>query len=435
MKSRRPRVLYLAFFFPPSRASGVFRPLASANFLAEQGWDVTVHAGPREYFTDFLGSVDPELEARIDPRITVVRPPMPMHTATPDIRDLGVVAAHLPTVHRKLQRLRQQRGFPEVYRTWIPGVLRAALREHVSSRFDLVVATGNPFASFAAAWAFSRLTRVPYVLDYRDAWTFHQFLDEDRYPTGHSAWTWERRVLSRASEIEFVNAAMLEFHAGRYPQARARMTVVPNGFEPEVVSGLTAPPHPERPLRFVYLGTVTETMPIEELMAAWAVARRDPRMRDATLTIHGHLGFRPWNVAPLLGRISDGQEGVRYAGPVSKTEVGSVYADADVLLLWLPGGRYVTSGKVFEYMATGLPIVSVHDGDNASREVLAGYPCWVPSRGTAPDDIAAQLLAGAEAARSAGRDVRERGREHAMQYTRPAILAPWERRMRRLARG
>lgn len=435
MSRRRPRVLYLAFFFPPSRASGVFRPLAAANFLARADWDVTVYSGPREYFTDFLGSVDEALEDRIDPRVTVRRPAMPMPGATTDIRSLGVFAAHLPTVHRKLQRMRQQRGFPEPYRTWIPHVLRAAVADHARSRFDLVVATGNPFASFAAAWAFHRLTGVPYVLDYRDAWTFHQFLDEDRYPPGHAAWAWERRVLARAAEVEFVNRAMLELHADRHPEVAARMTVVPNGFEPDVVTEASAPPVPDAPLRFAYLGTVTETMAAEELMQAWEEARRDPRMTDATLTIHGHLGFRPWSVAPLLARIADGAHGVRYAGPVPKSEVGKVYADADALLLWLPGGRYVTSGKVFEYMATGLPIVSVHPGENAASEVLDGYPAWVPSGGTAPAAIRDGLLAGADLARSLRPEDRERGREHAMRYSRTAVLTPWERRMRELAGG
>ena len=37
-------------------------------------------------------------------------------------------------------------------------------------------------------------------------------------------------------------------------------------------------PSADRPLRFGYVGTVTETMPIEELAEAWRIARRDPRI-------------------------------------------------------------------------------------------------------------------------------------------------------------
>lgn len=431
--SRQPRVLYLAFFFPPSRASGVFRPLASANHLAANGWDVTVHAGPINYFTDFLGSVDTSLEERIDPRIRVVRPAMTLPGTVTDIRDYNVVRAHFPTLWNKGRKFFNARGFPEQYRSWIPNVLKAALKDHARRRYDLVIATGNPFAAFAAAWAFGRLTGTPYVLDYRDAWTFHQFLEEVRYPSGHSAWRWEKRTVEGAAEVEFVNRALLEWHAERYPKAESAMTVVPNGFEPADVPAISPPPAAEAPLRYVYLGTVTETMPIEELMEAWRALRERPGYTDATLTIYGHLGFRPWSVDPLLARIHDGHDGVRYAGAVTKSQVPQVYRESDVLLLWLPGGRYVTSGKVFEYMATGLPIASVHQTGIAAADVLDGYPAWEHPTSLEPGEITEVLARSGKAARGMTVADREIAREHAMQYSRTAILTPWEQRMREIA--
>lgn len=431
--SRQPRVLYLAFFFPPSRASGVFRPLAVANHLAASGWEVTVHTGPINYFTDFLGSVDTSLESRVDPRIRVVRPPMTLPGTAPDIRDYNVVRAHFPTLWNKGKKFFDARGFPEQYRSWIPNVLKAALRDHTRRRFDLVIATGNPFAAFAGAWAFGKLTGTPYVLDYRDAWTFHQFLEEVRYPPGHSAWRWEKRTVEGAAEVEFVNRNMLEWYAERYPKAAPRMTVVPNGFDPTDVPRISPPPDEGAPLRYVYLGTVTETMPIEELMEAWRRLRRRPGYADATLTIYGHLGFRPWNIEPLLARIHDGEEGIRYAGPVAKADVTGVYAEADVLLLWLPGGRYVTSGKVFEYMATGLPIASVHQTGIAAADVLDGYPAWEHPSSLDPADITEVLARSGQAAREMTVADREAAREHALRYSRTAILTPWEARMRTIA--
>ena len=431
--SRQPRVLYLAFFFPPSRASGVFRPLATANHLAASGWDVTVHAGPIDYFTDFLGSVDTSLESRIDPRVRVVRPAMTLPGTVTDIREYGVLRAHFPTVYSKLKKLTATRGFPEQYRSWIPNVLKAALTDHTRRRYDLVIATGNPFASFAAAWAFARLTRVPYVLDYRDAWTFHQFLEEVRYPPGHSAWTWERRTVEGAAEVEFVNRALLDWHAERYPGAAGAMTVVPNGFDPADVPGISAAPDPGAPLRYVYLGTVTETMPIEELMTAWRALRERPGFTDATLTIYGHLGFRPWSVDPLLARIDDGRHGIRYAGAVDKADVPAVYQDADALLLWLPGGKYVTSGKVFEYMATGLPIASVHQPGIAATDVLEGYPAWEHPASLDLGEVTEVLARAGDAARTLTLEDRRAAREVALRFSRTAILTPWEQRMRRIA--
>ena len=63
-------------------------------------------------------------------------------------------------------------------------------------------------------------------------------------------------------------------------------------------------------------------------------------------------------------------------------------------------GRYVTSGKVFEYAASALPIVSVHDPGNAASDVLRDYPLWFPVADLEPESIAAAVEAAADAART-----------------------------------
>lgn len=433
---RRPRVLYLAFYFPPTRASGVFRSTATANHLAAAGWEVTVHTAPREFFTDYLGSSDASLEATVHPDVRVVRPGMSYAHWEQDVRRFGRLRGTLPTLEAVLRRRRTDLGFPEHYAPWIPRVLAHAVAEHARRPYDLVLATGNPFASFAAAWALHRALRIPYVLDYRDSWTFNQFTEELKYPAGHRVWDWERRVLSRAARIAFVNAGMLEWHAERYPTAAGRMLVVPNGWEPELIPPPAAEPAGAAPgpLRFGYVGTVTDAMPIEELAAGWALARQNPRLAGATLAVHGHLGFFPVQVPVLLDRLPLGAgTGVSYHGPVPKTAVAGVYDRLDVLLLWVPGARYVTSGKVFEYMATGKPIVSVHRPDIAAAEVLAGHPRWAPNRSLQPADVADALLRGADLARSGTHADALAARAHAERYTRTAVLAPFEAELRQVA--
>ncbi len=434
LMSRRPRVLYLAFYFPPTRASGVFRSRATANHLAQSGWDVTVYSAPREFFINYIDSYDPSLESTVDPRVKVVRPGMSYHRWIGDIREYGWFRGNFPTLFSVLRQWETEKLFPEHYATWIPRVVARALAEHRRRPFDVVLATGNPFASFGAAWMLHKLLRVPYVVDYRDAWTFNQFTEEVRYPEGHNAWTWESRVLADAAEIVFVNSGMLGWYADRYPYAADRMTVVANGWEPEILGDLAVDPPGDRPLRFGYVGTVTDAMPIEELFDGWRIAREDPALADATLHVHGHLGFFPRHVPVLLDRMPlENGSGVHYEGPAPKTEIAKTYRSLDVLLFWVPGARYVTSGKVFEYMATGKPIVSVHEPDIAAVEVLDGHPSWVPARSLEPKDIAAGLVEGAHIARALTEERAVAGREHALRYTRDAVLAPFEARLRALA--
>ena len=432
--SRAPRILYLAFFYPPSRSSGVYRARATAGHLAGAGWDVTVYTAPREFFTRYIGSVDTSLEADPDPRIKIRRPGMGYFRWERDVRRYGRFRANMPVLANAGYNWMQRRFFPEHYASWIPRVVSRALREHAGRRFDLVLATGNPFASFAAAWWIHRLTGVPYALDYRDSWTFNQFTEEHKYPAGHPAWEWEQRTLEGSALTAYVNEGLRGWHAERYPKAAPQMTVVPNGWEPEILGRASYPgPATGRPLRFGYIGTITEAMPLDVLFDAWRIARRHPELADATLDLYGHLGFFKQSSDSLSDRIPLGELGVTHHGPVAKTEVGAAYRSLDALVFCVPGARYVTSGKIFEYMATGKPIVSAHAPDIAAVDVLTGHPLWFGIDRLDAQSVANAMVEAGKAARDLSEPQFDAALEHAERYTRDNTLGPFEARLREIA--
>ncbi|MFF8383433.1 glycosyltransferase [Streptomyces kanasensis] len=476
---RRPRVLYLAFYFPPSRASGVYRARATANHLVEKGWDVTVCAAPLDFLHNVIGSVDEELSKTVDPRIRVERPSLNQYTWQQDLRDYSWLRRSFPLTAKRVYQFSQTKLFPERYSSWAWASVTRALKLHAKDRFDVVVATGNPFASFGAAWLFNKLTGVPYVMDYRDSWTLDLFHDEPAFPEGHIAWAWEKRMIGKAAASVFVNEALRGWHAERYPEVADRMMVVPNGWDADVlpkvvekaagelpaagdgedgtvagdtaaaeavaaaetVAAAEAAQERRAPLKFTYLGTLTAKQPVEEMAEAFKIARRHPDLADAELQIHGHLGFFKNSPGALKARLGlqdgprpEGVEdtGLRYCGPVSKTEVGKVYEEADVLVFLAGGGRYVTSGKIFEYMAFGHPIVSVHQPGIAAQDVLDGYPLWFNADSLDVEELAASMVAAGKAARDLTPDQRAAARRHADTYTREATLAPFEQRLREI---
>jgi hypothetical protein len=110
--------------------------------------------------------------------------------------------------------------------------------------------------------------------------------------------------------------------------------------------------------------------------------------------------------------------------------VADLYHNTDVLVFCVPGAKYVTSGKVFEYMANGKPIVSVHNPDIAGVDVLRGYPLWFSSDQLDPKVVAEAFIAAGQAARNLDRPTFEAALGHADEYTREATLAPLEKRLR-----
>ncbi|MEU8117948.1 glycosyltransferase [Spirillospora sp. NPDC049024] len=475
MTERRPRLLYLAFYFPPSRASGVYRPRATANRLTELGWDVTVFAAPLPFLYDTLGSVDDKLMETVDPRITLVRPDLNRFVWQTNVREYSRFRGAFPQLAQSLYTWGQKHVFPEHYASWGRDSVRRALRMHAKRRFDVVLATGNPYSSFAAAWLFHKLTRTPYIIDYRDSWTLDQFSEQPMFDDGHPAWRWERRVLRSAANSLYVNEAQRGWHAERYPFAADRMMTVLNGWDADTLPLSAAPPPAARAAtgghapRFSFVGTVTDKQPIEELIEGFTRARAHSDMRAATLNFYGYFGFFQATDGKLrkrfaaaaeaaaaavgdqevgggavadeqAGRAGDGDAdgqvlapGVHHRGPVSKTALADVYQDSDVLVFLNGGGRYVTSGKIFEYMAAGRPIVSVHAPGSAAEELLRGYPLWFNPGGLAPADIAASMVAAAKAA--AGLDERQaaEARAYADRFERNVTLEPLVGRLTELA--
>ena len=292
---------------------------------------------------------------------------------------------------------------------------------------DLVVGSANPNVDFVPGRTLHRTSGVPYVMDYRDAWLLDVFDGHQLHPDASRMARMERELIGSAREVWFVNEGIRDWHALRYPLAADRMHVVMNGYDP----GLgpvprTSAPDPGAPLTFGYIGTVSPKVPLRQFVDGWAQARAvSPHMAGARAEIHGYLGYYSMPRPDMLKVLREGvNDGLVYAGPVAKADVRRLYETFDALLLILGTGRYVTSGKVFEYTASALPIVSVHHPGNAATDVLRGYPLWFPIETLDADAVARALVAAAEASRMATPEMREAARAFSEQYARDNQLIP-----------
>ena len=162
------------------------------------------------------------------------------------------------------------------------------------------------------------------------------------------------------------------------------------------------------------------------MIEGWRWARaHDDTVARGRMQLHGYLGYYASPRADLSHQLEEAAEdGVDYAGPVAKNDIAAVYDSFDVLLLAIGAGRYVTSGKVYEYLATGLPIVSVHDPVNAASDVLRGYPMWFPVADLDPATVGRAITQAAHAALDAGPELRRQCLDYAAAFTRDRQLLP-----------
>ncbi|WP_300267299.1 glycosyl transferase [Microbacterium sp.] len=421
--SAKPHLLYVAWGFPPCRGSGVYRAWASANAFATAGWDVTVLTVPREVFTMSTG-VDESLERTVHPSIKIVR--VPFHSAAyeNDLRTWSRFRAHAPELWNVIDAKREQHSFPErTYGGWRPALELAADQVHRDHPVDLVLGTANPNVDFVPGLYLQERYGIPYVMDYRDAWQLDVFSGARLTSPSSEVAKLEARLINDAHAVWFVNEPILQWHAQLYPQAASRFRVVANGYDE---SPATAERVVDDELVFGYIGTISAAVPIDALLAGWKRARElSPALEKARIELWGHLNHTGVPNQSVVGQLETlAENDITYHGAVSKRDIGSVYGRFDALLLVLGTGRYVTSGKVFEYAATGLPIASVHDPVNAASDVLRDAPAWFPAADLSADAVAAALISSAEAATAQSADERAAAQEWAQQFQRAQQLDP-----------
>ena len=425
-----PHLLYLAWGYPPAAKSCAYRMLATANSFARKGWDVTVVTLTADAWLREHG-LDDSLLALVDERIEVVRLPLYRDDLDTDIRSYSRLRAQRPKEWLKLLRRGDQRQFPElVFGRWRNELVAAAHEVHERKPVDLVLASASPYTFFAPALDLNETHGVPFVLDYRDAWAIDIIGDKPAFQPDSRKGRIERKLMDRSQEAWFVNQPIRDSYAELYPEAAAKLQVVRNGSDLAVGTSMIPlrQPDPADGLTFGYLGTVSFTPAITSALSdGWRLARqRDPLVAASRLEFRGHIGAGAARGASGHVRViaQYANDGVSYEGPVAKGDTADVYASWDALVLALVGGRYVTSGKVYDYVSTGLPVMSAHEPAHAAAEILDGYPLWVRNEGMDAEQLAKAFIATAHMAVDATVEDREKARQHAAQFERYAQIEP-----------
>ena len=396
-----PRVLVVAYFFPPLGGAGVHRPIAWSRFLPEHGWDVTLLASaPGGYFVD-----DATLLATVPARTEVIRVGAPTavalwrrHLGHPDPRRGDPERedrrrSHSGRIRRDdaLRWLARLAFVPDSYRAWVGPAVRAGRARIARGDIDAVISTSPPESCHLVG---ERLAAqggphpLPWIADFRDPWVGLHYRTP---PTPLHAWAhrrMEHRVLTRADRVLCASRTHLravEDLLGT-ADARARARFLPNGAEldePEFV------PHTREGNRIVFTGTLVETPAMLRFLEAFArrLASEPARRARVTLVIAGPYGEE----YEARVRELDLGDVVRFLGPVAFAEQRRLQQEADVLLLVRNEGKgyeAMVPGKLYAYLAARRPIVAMVGTSEAS-----GLARSCGAAVTAPNDGASAVAA------------------------------------------
>lgn len=372
-----PRVLVVTYYFPPAGGPGVQRTLKTVRYLRDAGFEpvvLTVEAGA-------FPSRDASLEADVPEGVRVIR------TAAPDPLALygrltGRGAGAVPTgavsdagwASRLALWVRANVFLPDARVGWVPFAKHAGRRalgdaQRDAEPFAAVVTSGPPHSVHLVGRRL-RKTGVPWVADFRDPWTGINFYDDlpmSAAARGLDRWL-ERRVLRGADAVTTVSPTWAALLRERGGLPEGAVTVVHNGVD-EADLGAAEGLGPRRDaFVLAHVGSLYAT---RNPTAVWEAVRRLHERGEAERLVIRLVGRTDPAVLEAAEATGAPVEAVPY---VAHDEAVREQARAGLLLLSIEpfaADRGMITGKLYEYLASGRPVLGVGPPDGDAAALLA----------------------------------------------------------------
>ena len=367
------RLLIITYYWPPSGGAGVQRWLKFVKYLPQHGWEPVVIVPDPDQAT--YPARDLSLAGETSSSIQVIR--------TRDnslfkwykliLRQKSVPSAGFSndagkaSFFQKISRFVRGNFFlPDPRRGWNRHALNAARKVIRERGIDAIVTTGPPHSTHLIGMRLKKETHIPWLADFRDPWTDIYYY-RDFYPAFHARIInagLERKVLSSADHIVTVSQGLRDILAGKKCCNEQKVTVITNGFDGEDFQNI---PEPEGDrFTMTYVGTLSDAYPIDAFIKAFI----ELVTSGADLLIR-FIGTVSKNQRIKLSAIPD--DHLEYIAYVDHDKAIEYMGISNALLLVIPdhsSAKCILTGKLFEYIATGRPILGIGPADGDAAIIL-----------------------------------------------------------------
>jgi glycosyltransferase involved in cell wall biosynthesis len=344
------KALILAPKLPPYVSGGVYRPMSWAKYSSDNGWVIDFLTHAPDPTVDY-GTVSDHLVSQLNDCCSIFH--VPTATSTPSW---------------KLS--------PRIDGSFVDALkaVAVALNIYKDHTPTVIVATGPSFDYFITGYYLSRILKVPLILDYRDEWTQSPF---EFIKKGNCDEYWERRVYEHAKSVIFTTESMRQYHIQKYINAR-KTHVVANGWES---SEHTTNSQTHKPIcstiKLMFVGLLGSHSPPNEFLHDIFTLLQKPN--NTRIEIH-FVGKVSQHIKMEMGK-NIYKNFLFFEDFLPRNIANKRMNEATALLLFTPinMSRYIP-GKLFDYLATGKPIIVHGEEGEVSRiieSLSAGY--FVPN--------------------------------------------------------
>ncbi len=269
---------------------------------------------------------------------------------------------------------------PDMTVMWARQLVRHPLVVKHGQGLAWVLASSPPESGQLAAYQLAKRFSTPLMVDMRDGW-----LDEPLKPALlHSRFhRWregrlERKILQRADRIFMVTDGLARLMEERLPFAREKITLLTNGYPPDV----TADPGEKKRwadtdrINLLYAGRFTASRSTQKAahLIDPLLAGIQAQKAQGDITLLGDFSVEETeDIAAWQPRFKSTGWSLETQTRVAREEALLKMDRADGLL-FLAVSSTVLTGKLFEYLSTGRPILAVTEKHSDVWHACEGLP-------------------------------------------------------------
>ncbi len=403
------RVLIVAYYFPPVAASGAMRPLGFCRNLPEFGWQPRVLTTTPECVYP-AHQVDEKLGKRVPTTVDVMRVPymdrfqqilqsrerfrrlfrklVGRDLEGRQLKDQSVSSAassSVPHTNVKEFLLDWAFAFPDRQCGWYAPAVRRVKQIREKEIPDVILATGGPWTSFLVGCTLAKSLNRPLVLDYRDPWNGNPYYSFNSQLLVRKSQQAEAQACRFASHVIANTEELRDRLIAEYGDIKKRCTWISNGFDRDVF--LAEQPASETPdivttsggYELCHFGTVYGKRTPRVLLQAISEMFRDGLLKPDAIRLRFVGGWDATDQQCERLAVDLEEHGfLRREPAIPHSLCLAEMKRSSVLLVLQPESPLQVPAKIYEYVATGRPLLLI-GGEGATANLVNRHALGVSS--------------------------------------------------------
>lgn len=412
------RVLIVTYYYPPSGGSGVQRVLKFTRYLRTFGWEpVVLTVNPVSYPALDASMMD-EVPAGMAVYRTSFFDPLQWYARlTGKPVSTAIKSGSLSNMKGWKDALslwvRANLFVPDSRIGWVPFAVAKGKQLIEEKGLDMLLTSGPPHSVHLTGWLLQRMTGIPWVADFRDPWTeinYYHELPHLGVVKKLDAFL-ERLVLRSASRVVTVSPYCRTLLLDKVSERKSDFHIIQNGFDPADFVP-KAPPLDADTFWITYTGSLylpRNPTPVWKVLGSLFNEGKTPRLK---VRLVGSVDPQILSQLQKMGF----EDRVHHVPYVPHHEAIAYTRQSHVLLLSIEDFKHnesVITGKMYEYLASGRPVLGVgpvqgdaarllestkggvlfdwKDEDGIASWVLQQYAAWeagTPIAGATKENVA-----------------------------------------------